>query len=117
MSLPISSVIDTVPVSREVLPVDNIHPGMYFFGTVSEALAWRSTLKDEEEQFLYRLDLYIARMRPGMSIDIERILKEGTPELFYRSLSYTLSFSGMINCFSWSDDYRVITKLAEYSTA
>lgn len=119
MSLPTSSVVTniTLVAPEPAQPVHYDHPKKYFFGTAAEAIAWRTSLKGEDEQFLYRLDTYIAKMLPGMRIDTARILKDGTPELFYRSLSYILTFSGLVNCFSWSDDYQVITKMDEFNPA
>lgn len=111
MSLPTSSVLNELKPQDPVHDLPEDHPGQYFFSTDAEALAWRSGLTDQEEDYLYRLDRYLARMKDGTLIDCDTIIKQGSRQLFYRCLSYTLSFTGQVNMFQWSADYKNIKKL------
>ena len=74
-------------------------------------MAWRESLTAEEEAFLYRLDRYLARMKADTLIDADTIIKQGSRHLFYRCLSYILTFTGIINLYKWSEDYSRIQKL------
>lgn len=102
--LPFLTVVAPDPV---LLP--EIDPRQYMFTNYTDAVAWRNSLNEEQEAYLFKIDKFMSELQPDRIVDLLKKVPDPLQRPhFYRCLSYIILGCNMFGDIAFNDDFTTM---------